>query len=203
MAEVSVKSVMEARNPQENIQVQPNDVISVPRAELVYVIGAVKRAGGFILSEREQISVLQALSMAEGLDRVAAASNARILRAAGGVNRTEIPVDVNQILTGKTQRRTHAGQRHSLHPQQRGEERGHERPGSRYPAGHWSSDLPLGNDHGSSLTSHHQREVAVPASGRGYPGYPESAGYAHGYVDDPGSGGCSNTGASFAAAKAL
>ena len=71
VAEVSVKSVMEARNPQENIQIQPNDVISVPKAELVYVIGAVKRAGGFILSEREQISVLQALSMAEGLDRVA------------------------------------------------------------------------------------------------------------------------------------
>ena len=36
------------------------------------MIGAVKRAGGFVLSEREQISVLQALSMAEGLDRVAA-----------------------------------------------------------------------------------------------------------------------------------
>jgi polysaccharide biosynthesis/export protein len=102
VAEISVKSVMEARNPKENIQVEPNDVISVPRAELVYVIGAVKRAGGFVLSEREQISVLQALSMAEGLDRVAAASNARILRAAGGVNRTEIPVDVRQILTGKT-----------------------------------------------------------------------------------------------------
>ena len=84
VAEISVKSVMEARNPQENIQVQPNDVISVPRAELVYVIGAVKRAGGFVLSEREQISVLQALSMAEGLDRVASAPNARILRAAGG-----------------------------------------------------------------------------------------------------------------------
>ena len=102
VADVSVKSIMEARNPQENILVQPNDVISVPRAELVYVIGAVKRPGGFVLSEREHISVLQALSMAEGLDRVASPGNARILRASGGAtSRAEIPVDVNKILTGK------------------------------------------------------------------------------------------------------
>jgi polysaccharide export outer membrane protein len=102
VAEVSVKSVMEARNPQENIQIQPNDVISVPKAELVYVIGAVKRAGGFVLSEREHISVLQALSMAEGLDRVASPANAKILRASNdAATRAEIPVDVNRILAGK------------------------------------------------------------------------------------------------------
>ena len=93
---------MEARNPEENIQIQPNDVISVPwKAELVYVIGAVKRAGGFTLSEREQISVLQALSMAEGLDRSASPANAKILRASEGGESAEIPVDVNRILSGK------------------------------------------------------------------------------------------------------
>jgi polysaccharide export outer membrane protein len=102
VAEVSVKSVMEARNPQENIEVKPYDVISVPRAELIYVIGSVKRAGGFALSEREHISVLQALSMAEGLDRVASGKNAKILRSSNGTSaRTEIPVDVNKILAGK------------------------------------------------------------------------------------------------------
>ncbi len=103
VAEVSVKSIVEGRNPQENIQVKPNDVISVPRAELIYVIGAVRRPGGFVLNEREHISVLQALSMAEGLDRLASGSNARILRASdAALTRTEIPVDVNKILSGKT-----------------------------------------------------------------------------------------------------
>ena len=103
VAEVSVKSVMEARNPQENIEVKPKDVVSIPRAELIYVIGSVKRAGGFVLNEREHISVLQALSMAEGLDRVASGGNARILRSSDGAStRTEIPVDVNKILAGKT-----------------------------------------------------------------------------------------------------
>jgi len=103
VAEVSVKSVMEARNPQENIEVMPKDVVSIPRAELIYVIGSVKRAGGFVLNEREHISVLQALAMAEGLDRVASGGNARILRSSDDAStRTEIPVDVNKILAGKT-----------------------------------------------------------------------------------------------------
>jgi len=103
VAEVSVKSVMEARNPNENIEVKPYDVISIPRAELVYVIGAVKRAGGFVLNEREHISVLQALSMAEGLDRLASGKSAKILRSSdGSTERTEIPVDVTKILAGKT-----------------------------------------------------------------------------------------------------
>jgi polysaccharide biosynthesis/export protein len=101
IAEVSVKSVMDAKNPAENILVQPNDVISVPRAELVYVIGSVKRSGGFVLNEQEQISVLQALALAEGMDRTAAPKNARILRAAlNSGDRTEVPVDIRGILAG-------------------------------------------------------------------------------------------------------
>jgi polysaccharide export outer membrane protein len=102
VAEVSVKSVMEARVPEENIEIKPKDVISIPRAELIYVIGSVKRAGGFVLNEREHISVLQALSMAEGLERVASGGSARILRSSDEAStRTEIAVDVNKILAGK------------------------------------------------------------------------------------------------------
>ena len=101
VAEVAVKSVMDATDPKQNIQVEPNDTISVPRAELVYVIGAVKHAGGFVLTERAHISVLEALSMAEGLGPVASAKNAKILRSDEGVSREEIPVDVSKILTGK------------------------------------------------------------------------------------------------------
>jgi polysaccharide biosynthesis/export protein len=101
---LNVRSVMEAKDPSVNIEVLANDVITVPKAELVYVIGAVKRPGGFVLNEREHMSVLQALSLAEGLDRVAAGKAARILRQdeAGG-NRSEIPINVRSILEGKTQ----------------------------------------------------------------------------------------------------
>ena len=92
---------MEAKNPEENIQVLANDVITVPKADMIYVVGAVHKSGGFPLSEKAHISVLQAVSMAEGLDKVANAKNARILRqSADGKERTELPVNVDKIFAG-------------------------------------------------------------------------------------------------------
>jgi polysaccharide export outer membrane protein len=103
IAEVNLKQIMEAKNPAENIFIMPNDVISVPRAEMVYVIGDVKKAGGYVLSDTANMSVLQALSMASGLEKTARASKATILRASTSkdLNRTEIPVDLQKILKGK------------------------------------------------------------------------------------------------------
>ena len=50
VAEVGVKEIMEARAREKNILVKPNDVIMVPKGELVYVMGAVKKSGGFVLA---------------------------------------------------------------------------------------------------------------------------------------------------------
>jgi polysaccharide export outer membrane protein len=103
VAEVSLRGIMEAKSPEENILVRPHDVITVPRAEMVYVIGQVQRSGGFILNERENLSVLKALSLAGGLDRSASPKNARILRASSGASsRLEIPVDLKSVLAGQT-----------------------------------------------------------------------------------------------------
>jgi polysaccharide export outer membrane protein len=103
VAEVSVASVIGAKNPQENIFVCPYDVVSVPRADMVYVIGAVKRAGGFVLNEKENMTVLQALSLAEGLDRAAAPKSAKILKPnPGAASRTEVLVDLRKIIAGRS-----------------------------------------------------------------------------------------------------
>ena len=101
-AQVNVKSLLEGRNPQDNITVMPTDIISVPRAELVYVVGAVHKPGGFVLNERESMTVLQALSMSEGLERTSAAKSARIIRSSTSSQRTEIPVNLSSILSGKS-----------------------------------------------------------------------------------------------------
>jgi polysaccharide export outer membrane protein len=102
IAELRLKDVLEARNPELNIMIRPDDIISVPRAETVYVLGAVKRAGGFVLNERDALSVLQALSLAGGLERTAAPQKAKILRIdAGTTRRTELPLDLNRIFSGK------------------------------------------------------------------------------------------------------
>ncbi len=103
VAEISLQSLLEARDPAENIVIRPNDVITIPRGELVYAIGNVKVPGGFVLREQESMSVLQVLAMCQGLDVNAGGSNARILRAAASDNapRTEIPVDLKKIMEGK------------------------------------------------------------------------------------------------------
>lgn len=100
---VSTKSVMEASNPEENIELKPNDVISVPKAKLVYIVGSVRRPGGFALNEKDSISVLQAISLAEGLEKTAAAGKAVILRNANaGAQGAEVPINVGSILSGKS-----------------------------------------------------------------------------------------------------
>ena len=103
VADVDLGSILEARNPQENIEVKPYDVISIPRGELVYVMGQVKRPGGFVLRQRETLSALQVLALAEGLDSTAKPQDARILRTVvGAPQRTEIYVDLRKILQGKS-----------------------------------------------------------------------------------------------------
>jgi len=102
VAEVDLKNIIAAKNPEENIQIFPHDVISVPKAEMVYVIGEVKRSGGFVLGEHQSISVLQALSLAEGLNGTADARHAKIMRLNQEADqREEMAVDVKNILAGK------------------------------------------------------------------------------------------------------
>jgi polysaccharide export outer membrane protein len=102
VAELNLKKIMEAKDPEENIQIFPHDVITVPKAEMVYVIGDVKRSGAFVLGEDESMSVLQALSLAEGLSGTADARHARILRLMHDTDqREELPVDVKGVLVGK------------------------------------------------------------------------------------------------------
>jgi polysaccharide export outer membrane protein len=102
VAQVNLKVLTEALDPQQNIEVRPNDVISVPRAAMVYVAGEVKRAGPIVLTERRNISVLQALSDAEGLASDAAPQRTRILRLVPqSEKRVEILVDVRKIYEGR------------------------------------------------------------------------------------------------------
>jgi polysaccharide export outer membrane protein len=102
IAEVNLKDVIEARRPELNIAIRPNDIISIPRAEVVQVLGTVKRPGSFPMNQRGTLSVLQAFGQAEGGDRTADLKKTRILRLTPDASRrVEIPVDLKQILEGK------------------------------------------------------------------------------------------------------
>ena len=102
-ADVNLAALIDGKSPENNIPVESDDVVSIPPADLVYVIGAVTRPGGFVLSQRKNMSVLQALSLAGGLSKNASAKNARILRPTGQIKPVEILLNVNSILRGKSE----------------------------------------------------------------------------------------------------
>lgn len=100
--EISMGSLRENVNPAEDILLQPYDVISVERAEQIYVNGEVARVGSFELGERDSISLLQVLTMAGGFTRDAKRNKVRILRPILNTNRrAEIEVDVTRLFEGK------------------------------------------------------------------------------------------------------
>jgi polysaccharide export outer membrane protein len=103
IAQVNLQNVIEARDPGGNILMMPNDLISVPKAEMVYVIGDVQRPGGIALGDQRTVTVLQAIGIVAGLTRTAKATEAKILRVMpGSPTRVEVAVNLKTMLAGKT-----------------------------------------------------------------------------------------------------
>jgi polysaccharide biosynthesis/export protein len=100
--EISLGSLTQNMNPAENILLQPYDVVSVGRAEPVYVNGEAARVGGIELAERDSIPILQALTQSGGFTKDAKKDKVRILRQIEGTTRRyKIEVNVAELLDGK------------------------------------------------------------------------------------------------------
>jgi polysaccharide export outer membrane protein len=102
VAHINIRSIMSGKDPEANILIKPHDLITVPRARLVYVLGSVGRPGGYIMAENETMSVTQAIALAGGWDKMAALRSARILRADGGPTLQQIPANVKEIMENRT-----------------------------------------------------------------------------------------------------
>lgn len=101
IASIKIKDIMNSTDAAENIEVLPGDIVSVPKADLVYAVGSVMKPGGFLLNQHDSLSALQVVSLAEGLQRTAAADKAKVLRKLpGSLSRVEIAVNLKQIMAG-------------------------------------------------------------------------------------------------------
>jgi polysaccharide export outer membrane protein len=78
--QVNLKDLLDSADRHYNLVVYPGDIVKVTRAGVVYVVGEVKKPGGFTLKSSEKLSVLQAIALSEGLMPTAAKSNARVIR---------------------------------------------------------------------------------------------------------------------------
>jgi polysaccharide export outer membrane protein len=100
--EINLKKLLESADSALNVPVRPGDIVKVPRAGIVYVVGEVQKPGGFVLQNNENISVLQALALAEGPTHTSAINRTRIIRTDPATGkRTEIPMNLGKIFSGK------------------------------------------------------------------------------------------------------
>jgi len=103
---IRLQDLLESGNPAFNIAVYGGDVVSVPRAGIVYVAGAgINQPGGYVLqSHGEQITVLKAVALAHGLTGYAKADQAVIMRNNPETGQKDmIPVHIKQIENQKTE----------------------------------------------------------------------------------------------------
>ncbi|SRR6266849_8310800 len=77
---------------------KPPEVVS--KAGIVYVVGDGHRPTAVVIEDTGPITVLKALAIAEGAHPSANLHNAKILRR-GESGRTEIPVDIKEIMQAK------------------------------------------------------------------------------------------------------
>ncbi len=78
----------------EDTIVHPGDTIQVKRAGIVYVLGAVNKPGGYVMEEDGTLTVLQAVSLANGTTLSASVGTIDLLRrdADGTSVRIELPL---------------------------------------------------------------------------------------------------------------
>jgi polysaccharide export outer membrane protein len=86
-----------------NIPVQAFDTITVSRAGIVYVVGAVGRPGGYTLEDRDSLTALQALALAGGFATNARKSHTQIIHELPDGKRTIAQIDLGKIVKGKAQ----------------------------------------------------------------------------------------------------
>lgn len=101
---VNLNDLLEAGDARNNISVQGGDIITVPHAGIVYVLGAVARPGGFVVTnDRAQLSTLKALALAGGLSSTAKKSQAVIIRKDSAGQQHQVTVDLSKVLKQETE----------------------------------------------------------------------------------------------------
>jgi polysaccharide biosynthesis/export protein len=85
---------------QENPVVLPGDTVVVGKAGIIYILGDVGKAGGYLIDNNESLSLIQALTMAGGWTRTSAQSKVILIRRVPE-GREEIKLDLNHVIHGE------------------------------------------------------------------------------------------------------
>lgn len=84
---------------ENDLEVLPGDRVVAMRAGVVYVIGDVGKPGGYVMEGSRGVTVVQALALAQGMNRTAKSSGMLIRNAAG--EKIETQLELTKILANK------------------------------------------------------------------------------------------------------
>src|SRR5581483_10511304 len=96
---VNLADLLEAGDAKNNILLQGGDIVTIPQAGIVYVLGAVQRPGGFVATnDRAQLTTLKIVALAGGLSPTAKKDHAVIIRKDAQGQQQEVPVNLAKVL---------------------------------------------------------------------------------------------------------
>ena len=98
---IPVEGLLDATDPELNLQLKGGEEVRVPEAGRIYVVGNVRKPGAYPIQGGSETSVLKALAMSEGLLPYATA-DAYIYRREAMGNRNEIPIPLKRIIQRKS-----------------------------------------------------------------------------------------------------
>lgn len=96
----NIGGLLKGKLGQNNVILEPGDTVSIPKADLFYVVGEVNASGSFPLSDG--MTVRQALALAQGTTPNAKAGDSSIMRTDDSGKFQEIKVDLDAVLKNKT-----------------------------------------------------------------------------------------------------
>ena len=96
---IALQRLLKEGDMRLNVGIQDRDVVFVPQAEHIYIIGEVKEPGSFPVFKND-ITVLEAITMSGGFTPIAAPNRTRIIRVENGLERT-ITVRMKDIIKGE------------------------------------------------------------------------------------------------------
>jgi polysaccharide biosynthesis/export protein len=100
---IQLKNLFSGSQASRDVEVRNGDVVNVSPAQVIYVLGSVAKPGGYTMADPSAgVSVVQALALAEGLKSVASHHGLIVRQSTSDSSRIEIPVDLGQMMAGKT-----------------------------------------------------------------------------------------------------
>jgi polysaccharide export outer membrane protein len=97
---VDIEDLLDNGKTELNIPIFAGDSVNVLRAGSVFVVGEVVRPNEFVLRNGKNVTVMQAVALANGTTREAKKNNCSIIRYHRDGTKEEIRVDLGKVLSG-------------------------------------------------------------------------------------------------------